>query len=1243
VCKGGTNTVTQQSSPPAQYLQGYSNTLSQAQGVAAQPYQPYSGNIVAPLTGNQEQAYYNTAYNNPAQAFTPYSNTSQNYLSQATQPLYSTVGAYESPYTADVVNATQNQFNNQNAIQQQQVVGNAAAQGAWGGDRSAVAQGIVAGQQQANEAPTIAGLENTGYQTALSADEAQSWLANSASAQEANLGAVNSGQIANSIGLQESTGGINQSENQANLNVPYEQYLAGQAYPFQTTGWLANIAEGLGSGAGGNSSTTSPSASPLSQAAGLGIGGVGLLGATGAFGSTGYLTGAGGLLSGLTGAGSAAGVSSFGIPTAISALGAPFGFARGGIVPRRDGGGQVADSGIAALLNSMSAFGHPDVSGLRRGGIVRRADGGDIASASPQFSGIPYQQMPLSGSVPNVGISVVPKLPQMHGGMGPPRAPQSMQTGASQNQNLTPQGILGMLQTSGGFGQNGWLKQLSSPTSRRGGQVGLPRFQDGGDLVSGFAPPDQQQPAFLGISPDMRASPVAPGPSAPSGPSVSITPSPSGSASSPLLADAVSGGGLDPLVDHIIRNEGGSPHGVANNPGNIKFAGLPGQIDSGVHATDGGTFASYASPQDGRQAVSDLATRAAKGEIPAYGRSPTVSDFLNTYTGHGAGSAPRRGNQDVGLGTMPPGSPQPPLEAPISTDSSPGIAPVSASPSASGIMGSPAGMYGPGVNPWLALAAAGFATAAGSSPQPMQNLGAGMFEGVKTLESERAALPEQELRLSQAQMARMQVQNAQAMHDYFSGRASDPTPVAGQLDRNIDAVRGAITDAGQTTATPTPTGAVAPLGGTVGAPSPGMGSSSDPSLSASLSSQSGGLSPSEQAIHAQVQQQIANIDSIISQQSDLTRFATTPDQMSQMQGTLANLAIRRSELLKEDPAYIKASSAAGAEGKTPALIQQAAGVAQAQNPALIQRAAGVTAAQTANQFHTAKPGSAFGVGANLTGMVPIQRNEVDPSTGAEYPRFISPPTPGMVPPASGTPGAQSPTGQATPPGIAPGTLPIKLGPGQEVALKERAEAEQKDRQETIEQGEAAQGQQAILMRLKADAPNFVQGPLAQHYQELGTYARLFDPSWNGQVANFEDFVKNAGSLTRAAVRETSARAAVQEFKLIDATLPSPSMSPQGLQQVANEYMGLNDYKVAKAQAQQNWEQQHGGIGNVSGFETAWQGQVSPYAFVFNRMDPTQQRSLVGQLRGSSEGQRELSHLAQQLHYIKGSGLEPYIQ
>src|SRR5215831_16528901 len=35
--------------------------------------------------------------------------------------------------------------------------------------------------------------------------------------------------------------------------------------------------------------------------------------------------------------------------------------------------------------------------------------------------------------------------------------------------------------------------------------------------------------------------------------------------------------GTEPLVQYIITHEGGSLKGVVNNPGNIKFAGLPGQ------------------------------------------------------------------------------------------------------------------------------------------------------------------------------------------------------------------------------------------------------------------------------------------------------------------------------------------------------------------------------------------------------------------------------------------------------------------------------------------------------------------------------------------------------------------------------------------------------------------------------------------------------------------------------------------
>jgi hypothetical protein len=121
-------------------------------------------------------------------------------------------------------------------------------------------------------------------------------------------------------------------------------------------------------------------------------------------------------------------------------------------------------------------------------------------------------------------------------------------------------------------------------------------------------------PSWLGGKPA-----PAPLPSAPPGPQSSI--------------------GTDAIVDYITRHEGGSPRGVINNPGNIKYAGLPGQIDSGVRAADGGTFASYATPEAGRQALADLVRRGMSGQSKAYGAHPTVDAFLREYSGGGYGAS----------------------------------------------------------------------------------------------------------------------------------------------------------------------------------------------------------------------------------------------------------------------------------------------------------------------------------------------------------------------------------------------------------------------------------------------------------------------------------------------------------------------------------------------------------------------------------------------------------------------------
>lgn len=286
---GGTNTVTTQSGPPAPVLAQYQNLIGQANNQAQQPLNQYAGNMVAGFTPQQLQAFQQIQ--NSQGVADPYINSAAQMTAQGATPIQPTqfsadqVQQYMSPYTQNVVDATQAQFNNQNQQQQQQVIGNAISQGAWGGDRSAIAQAETANQQQLAQAPVIAGLYNQGYgqalgefnaqqQVGVGAQEATGWLGENAAFGLGALGtqAQNSALTGANANLQ--AGALQQQLSQEALNIPYEQFTQQQAYPFQTLGWDSGISEGLGSGSGGNSSTSSPGASPLSSIAGLGVTGI---------------------------------------------------------------------------------------------------------------------------------------------------------------------------------------------------------------------------------------------------------------------------------------------------------------------------------------------------------------------------------------------------------------------------------------------------------------------------------------------------------------------------------------------------------------------------------------------------------------------------------------------------------------------------------------------------------------------------------------------------------------------------------------------------------------------------------------------------------------------------------------------------------------------------------------------------------------------------------------------------------
>lgn len=104
---------------------------------------------------------------------------------------------------------------------------------------------------------------------------------------------------------------------------------------------------------------------------------------------------------------------------------------------------------------------------------------------------------------------------------------------------------------------------------------------------------------------------------------------------------------MSTLVDLIVKQEGNvlktdangnlyriSQTGkIINNPGNIKYTGLPGQTNSGAKATDGGTFANYNTLEQGKNAIANLIKNAAANKSASYGQNPSLGKFIDIYKG----------------------------------------------------------------------------------------------------------------------------------------------------------------------------------------------------------------------------------------------------------------------------------------------------------------------------------------------------------------------------------------------------------------------------------------------------------------------------------------------------------------------------------------------------------------------------------------------------------------------------------
>lgn len=210
-----------------------------ASSLMNQPFVPYTGARVAGFNPDQLRQFQATrGLFETGMQYDPMSGLAG--LAQAPTPslLESDIGAYQSPYTQQVIDTTLGDIRRQQDIAQRKAQEGAIRAGAFGGSRSAIMEAEASRPYVEQMARTAAGLRQAGYGQALGAAESDierqmrgrqfqaGLLGGMQSEQAARLGQL--GQV----GLQQ------QALQQRGLDVPYQEFQRALGYGGQQLGLL---------------------------------------------------------------------------------------------------------------------------------------------------------------------------------------------------------------------------------------------------------------------------------------------------------------------------------------------------------------------------------------------------------------------------------------------------------------------------------------------------------------------------------------------------------------------------------------------------------------------------------------------------------------------------------------------------------------------------------------------------------------------------------------------------------------------------------------------------------------------------------------------------------------------------------------------------------------------------------------------------------------------------------------------
>jgi len=275
---------------PEWYTQYAKDILSKATAATAQPYTAYGAPRIAGFSPEQEQAF--TGFKSSMGSYQPYLQAASQGLQQGTQSFAQPGVArqYMNPYIQNVVagiGATAGRNLYENILPQinRTFVGG----GTFGGSRSAEFTNRAIRDTQAAALSEQNKAMSGAFENAQAQYNAEQNRLITASPYMASIAEQLQKQRNLDLAGLEQIGSQRQQLGQRSADLAYQDFLAQREYPYEQVQRLAAIGGTPSAQGSGTTSTTAPKPSTTGQILGGLTSAVGILGATGAFGKSGWL------------------------------------------------------------------------------------------------------------------------------------------------------------------------------------------------------------------------------------------------------------------------------------------------------------------------------------------------------------------------------------------------------------------------------------------------------------------------------------------------------------------------------------------------------------------------------------------------------------------------------------------------------------------------------------------------------------------------------------------------------------------------------------------------------------------------------------------------------------------------------------------------------------------------------------------------------------------------------------------